>query len=153
MASAAELTVQIAQLEDKLRIARQGLAKLDPKLQMNQAILARYRSEVADLPTQIGTLKSQLAALRGSASSGAVVREDQAARVQNANETNPPGEIKVLDNGRIQLPPDTDTSSNAIKSPPDYYGDFGTDNELRPYIQIQLTAARVFTRFPRRTRS
>jgi hypothetical protein len=139
MSSAAELNAQIAVLKEKLRIAKQGLANLDPKLQMNRAIIARYQAEVNDIPGQISGLEVQLRALQGSNSAGNIVRDDKKAKVPNANEVAPGSELQVLSNGRIQPPPETSTDSNALRSPPEYFNDFGTDAELRPYLQTQAT--------------
>ena len=60
MATAQEITAEIARLRDRLRIARNGLADLNPNLQSNQAILARYRDEVANIPGQILALEAEL---------------------------------------------------------------------------------------------
>jgi hypothetical protein len=72
-------------------------------------------------------------------SSGTVVRDDQAAKVDKSNELNPAGGILTLENGRVTPAPDTSSSSNANKFNPATIGDFGTDDELRPYIQTQGT--------------
>lgn len=137
MASLNEITVQIAQLRERLRIARQELAKLDPNVPGNRSAIARYQLEVNDLPVQISALEAQLSALESTASAGEIAREDQAARAANSAEVNPPGSPTILKNGRIQLQPETTASSNSQKSPPEFVGDFGTDAELRPYIQTQ----------------
>ena len=98
MASAVELAAQIAQLRERLRIAQQGLATLNPSLQMNQAIIARYRAEVNDLPGQISALEAQLAGLRGSNSAGQIVRDDQAAKTNLSNTQSPSSPIEYLKN-------------------------------------------------------
>lgn len=72
-------------------------------------------------------------------SSGTVVRDDQAARVDRSNEINPGSGVSTLDNGRIKPAPDTTAGSNANKFDPTKINDFGTDAELKPYIQTQST--------------
>lgn len=142
MASVAELTVQLAQLREKLRIAKQGLANLNPSLQMNQAILARYRTEVNDLPIQISAVEAQLAGLRGSNSAGEIVRDDQAAKANRSNSLSPlpSSPVEYLKNDRIQNPPDTDTSSNALTPNIKNSQDSGTDGRIRPLTETQSTA-------------
>ena len=140
MASAVELAAQIAQLRERLRIAQQGLATLNPSLQMNQAIIARYRAEVNDLPGQISALEAQLAGLRGSNSAGQIVRDDQAAKTNLSNTQSPSSPIEYLKNDRIQNPPDTDTSSNALTAEDRLSRDSGTDGRIRPLTETQSTA-------------
>lgn len=140
MASAAELNARIAVLKEKLRIAKQGLANLNPTLQMNQAIIARYRSEVNDIPEQIRALEVQLQALQVSNSAGNIVRDDQAAKVSNSNTQAPNSSIEYLDNGQIKPLPDTTSSSNAITPDLQTSADTGTDGRIRPITETQGTA-------------
>jgi hypothetical protein len=91
---------------------------------------------------QIRIVLEQMDLIRSPASSsGTIIRDDQLATGQNANDVNPAGEALTIKNGRIQTPPQTNTSSNALISPPAIVNDFGTDAELRPYIQTQSTPA------------
>jgi len=63
-------------------------------------------------------------------SSGTVVRNDQAAKVNNANSTAPPSGTKTLSNGRIQQgAPATTPAPSSV--------DTGTDGNLRPLTQTQ----------------
>ena len=71
MATASELQAEIARLQERLRIAQNGLASLNRNLQSNQAILARYANEVATIPGQIAALQAQLAALQTPTQSAA----------------------------------------------------------------------------------
>lgn len=138
MASAAELTSQIVILKDKLRIAQNGLKNLNPRLQANQAILARYRDEVATLPGQISSLQVQLEALQGSASSGTVVKDDQAARKTRSRAISPTTEqLEVDAAGRVQPRPETTTGSNALAGVGDFDVDQGLNGDLRTLTQTQ----------------
>ena len=127
-----------------------GLAELEIKFQRltaeRNALRARYEAGEKDLLPTIQNLNSQLrivveqiAALQNTSSSGEIVRDDQQARVSNSNDVAPSLGIETLSNGRIRRPPETSTDSNALRSPPEYVNDFGTDAELRPYLQTQAT--------------
>jgi hypothetical protein len=97
-------------------------------------------AQIRELNPRIRALAEQIdALLRSTTSAGEIVREDQLGTGQNSNDTNPRGEPLIVKNGRIQTPPDTNTSSNAVVNPPEIVNDFGTDAELRPYIQTQST--------------
>lgn len=102
MANAQEITREIARLQERLRIARNGLENLNPKLQSNQAIIARYRDEVASIPGQILALEAELKSVLPTASSGAVVANANLARDEGANSKLPPtGQQVVTPTGRI----------------------------------------------------
>jgi hypothetical protein len=127
-----------------------GLAELEVQYQRlvaeRNALGARYEAGEKDLlPTiqnlnaQIRIVVEQIEALQNTASSGEIVRDDQQARVSNSNDVAPSLGIETLSNGRIQRPPETSTDSNALRSPPEYVNDFGTDPELKRYLQTQST--------------
>lgn len=84
MATALELQAEIARLQERLRIAQNGLASLNRNLQSNQAILARYANEVATIPGQIAALQAQLAALQTPTQSAAAdVANSSSGATQN----------------------------------------------------------------------
>ena len=139
MSSAAELNAQIAVLKEKLRIARQGLASLNPTLQANQAIIARYRSEVNSIPPQISGLEVQFRALQGSTSAGTIVRDDQAAKVNLSNTQSPNTPVEYLENGDIKPPPDTTSSSNQTGTDTTLSSDSGTNGRTRTITETQGT--------------
>ena len=64
MATAAELQAEIRRLQERYRIAQNGLATLNRNLQSNQAILARYTAEVSTSPGQVASLESQISAIQ-----------------------------------------------------------------------------------------
>jgi len=125
-----------------------GLVELEIKYQrlvaQRDALGARYEAgennllpQIQDLNSQIRTTLLQIDNLQATASSGQVVRDDQAAQVDRANEINPGSGLLTADNGRIKPAPDTTSGSNANKFDPTKINDFGTDAELRPYLQTQ----------------
>mgnify|MGYP003647074311 CR=1 FL=1 len=103
MATAQEITSEIARLQDRLRIARNGLSSLDRNLQSNRAIIARYTEEVAAIPGQILALQVQLRSVLAPVSAGAIAGNANLAREENANPSLPtqPPQIITLD-GRIK---------------------------------------------------
>lgn len=94
-------------------------------------------AKVKQINAQIRSVILQIEQLRGVTSSGDVVRDDQKALGQNANTQDPSSGVLVLSNGRIQLPPETTSGSNALNIPPAQ--DFGVDNTLRPGAVTQST--------------
>jgi hypothetical protein len=117
MATAQEITSEIARLRDRLRIARNGLKDLNPNLQSNQAILARYRDEVANIPGQILALEAELKSVLSPASAGAIVGNANQARDNNANATRPIVTAEVLTPaGRIE-PEGSGSGTNANPTP------------------------------------
>lgn len=129
MAGITELEIQYQRLLAEAAFYIDAAEKGDP------AALAKQK----EIQTQIRAILSQIESIRGSASSGSIIRDDQAARVQNSNETNPNLGVQYLQNGRIAPAPDTTSSSNATRFVPEAINDFGTDDQLRPYIQTQGT--------------
>ena len=109
-----------------------------------EALGARYQSgelgllpQIQDLGTRIAALVTQIESLLSRDSSGDVVRDDQAARADRANPSDPPGGVLVLQNGRVTLPPDTTTGSNAQQFSLAGSRDSGTDSNLRPLTVTQ----------------
>jgi hypothetical protein len=112
-----------------------------------EALGARYEAgdkgvlpQIQDLNSQIRATLTQLDSLKAVASSGTVVRDDQAARVDRSNPIDPVAGELVVKNGRIQTSPDTSSGSNATKNKLSDINGFGTDAELRPYSQTQGTS-------------
>lgn len=97
--------------------------------------------QIKDLSSQIRIIVIEIESLQATASSGVIIRDDQVAQVNRANEINPPGGLLTSANGRITPAPDTTTSSNANRNVFESVNDFGTDAELRPYIQTQATSS------------
>jgi hypothetical protein len=106
----AQIQTEIARLEDRLRIARNGLAGLNPNLQDNQAIIARYKNEVATIPDQIKALKVKLAPEPPPRKSGIVAQ--QVVRGGIIVEENPP----VSSNRPVPGQPSTPTTENYCKA-------------------------------------
>jgi hypothetical protein len=140
MATAQEITSEIARLQDRLRIARNGLKDLNPNLQSNQAILARYRDEVANIPGQILALEAELKSVLSPASAGAIVGNANQARDNNANSTRPIVAAEVLTpTGRIE-PAGSGSGTNAVITPTtETDGTAGTDPTVRTISQTQAT--------------
>jgi len=127
-----------------------GLAELEVRYQRlvaeRDALGARYEAgeknllpQIQELNSQIRVTLQQIDSLQAVTSSGTVVRDDQAAQVDKANEIHPGGGLLIAENGRIKPAPDTTVGSNASKFNPNEINDFGTDAELRPYIKTQGT--------------
>jgi len=135
MATAAELQAEIRRLQERYRIAQNGLATLNRNLQSNQAILARYTSEVSTIPGQVASLESQISAIQPAPSATA----SQAASDDGPRGPNKSAAARVT-KGRIVAPPDTSKASNA-ETPvtSDTGGDTGTDGPLRTTEQTQAT--------------
>ena len=146
--TAQEITSEIARLQDRLRIARNGLANLNRNLQSNQAIIARYTEEVATIPGQVLTLQAQLASVQPSVSSGAIVGNANLAREENASSTLPstPPQVFAPD-GRIQLAgsgPDgvgQISGTNAVVTPTQQNNPtVGTDSTIRTTADTQAVS-------------
>ena len=101
--TAQEITSEIARLQDRLRIARNGLANLNRNLQSNQAIIARYTNEVATIPGQVLALQAQLKSVLPPASAGDIVGNAATARDESANPSLPLQSQQIITpTGRIQ---------------------------------------------------
>jgi hypothetical protein len=136
MATAAELQSEIRRLQERYRIAQNGLATLNRNLQSNQAILARYTAEVSTIPGQVASLESQINAIQvpppATASQAA---SDDAPRGPNA-----PAAAQVANNGRIVPPPDTSSASTAdVTVTSNTGGETGTNGPVRTTEQTQAT--------------
>jgi hypothetical protein len=110
MATAAELQQQINNLQNRYRIAQNGLSTLNRNLQSNQAIIARYTAEVASIPGQVQALESQLNAIQNvpPTTAGQTVNDDQ-----TPNPNKPPPLQANPATGRITTPSATTEPSNA----------------------------------------
>ena len=135
MATAAELQAEIRRLQERYRIAQNGLATLNRNLQSNQAILARYTAEVSTIPGQVASLESQISAIQPPPSATA----SQAASDDGPRGPNKAAAARVT-NGRIVAPPDTTKPSNA-ETPvtSDAGGDSGTNGPVRTTERTQAT--------------
>lgn len=127
----AEISAIIGQMQEN--------PALQAQLQIAANELANQRYELKEQLGDVNAKIQQLQNLNTGDSSGVIVRDDQAARVDRASEVNPVVGPQTLENGRIKTPPDTSVGSNANKFDPAEVNDFGTDGELRPYIQTQST--------------
>lgn len=135
MATTAELQAEIRRLQERYRIAQNGLASLNKNLQGNQAILARYTSEVATIPGQVAGLEAQINAIQTPPPATA----SQAARDDASRGPNAPAPAKVGTNGRI-VAPATVSPTNADTTPTsENSGDQGLDGQTRTTEQTQAT--------------
>jgi hypothetical protein len=136
--TAQEITSEIARLQDRLRIARNGLASLNRNLQSNQAIIARYTNEVATIPGQVLALQAQLKSVLPPASAGDIVGNESRARDDRANSNLPPtGQQIQTPTGRIK-PAGEGSGTNAVVTPTtESNPTTGTDAELRTTAETQ----------------
>ena len=141
MATASELQAEIARLQERLRIAQNGLASLNRNLQSNQAILARYANEVATIPGQIAALQAQLAALQTPTQSAASSVANSAAGATQNPAPAPSSTGRVTTNQAATLAQNTESGTNPpVKTltqtqsvSPTYYENDGTSStEGRP---------------------
>jgi hypothetical protein len=94
--------------------------------------------QIRELTSRIAALAQQIDSLFALNSSGDIIRDDQLARTEYSNETSPPPDTQlILENGRIRLPPDTNTQSNALKFDNINGLDFGTDAPVRTLAGTQ----------------
>lgn len=134
MATAAEIQQQIASLQNRYRIAQNGLATLNKNLQSNQAIIARYTAEVSTIPGQVQALEAQLNSIQPTlgASAGQTVNDDA------TNNPNKPPPLTVGPTGRVTVPPPVTTPTNATQ--PDVgVSSTGTDQTTKTFDQTQAT--------------
>ena len=136
--TAQEITSEIARLQDRLRIARNGLASLNRNLQSNQAIIARYTNEVATIPGQVLALQAQLKSVLPPASAGDIAGNGARARDDRANSNLPPtGQQIQTPTGRIK-PADEGSGTNAVVTPTtESNPTTGADAELRTTAETQ----------------
>jgi len=100
----AQIQTQISRLEDRLRIARNGLVSLNPNLQANQVIIARYKNEVATIPGQISALKAQLTPVSKPAARKSGIVAQTNVRAGIIVETNPPTSVNTPETGQPSTP-------------------------------------------------
>lgn len=134
MATAAEIQQQIDSLQNRYRIAQNGLAKLNKNLQSNQAIIARYTAEVSTIPGQVQALEAQLNTIQPTlgASAGQTVNDDA------TNNPNKPPPLNAGANGRVSSPPATTTPTDATQ--PDVgTASQGTDQPTKTFDTTQAT--------------
>jgi len=108
----AQIQTQISRLEDRLRIARNGLAGLNPNVQGNQVIIARYKNEVATIPGEISALKAQLTPVSKPAARKSGIVAQTNVRAGIIVETNPPTSVNTPEAGQ----PSTPTTENYCKA-------------------------------------
>lgn len=113
MATKAELQAEIFRLQERLRIAQNGLASLNRNLQSNQAILARYSNEVATIPAQIAALETQLAALQTPTGSAAASVANSANGATQNPATPPTSTGRLTTDQATILRNNTETGTNA----------------------------------------
>jgi hypothetical protein len=112
MATASELQAEIARLQERFRIAQNGLASLNRNLQSNQAILARYANEVATIPGQIASLQAQLASLQTPTQSAASSVGTSAAGATQNPAPAPTSTGRLTTNQAATLAQNTETGTN-----------------------------------------
>ena len=112
MATASELQAEIARLQERLRIAQNGLASLNRNLQSNQAILARYANEVAIIPGQIAALQAQLASLQTPTQSAASSVANSAAGATQNPASAPSSTGRLTTTQAATLAQNTETGTN-----------------------------------------
>ena len=138
LSTAQEITSEISRLQDRLRIARNGLKDLNPNLSSNQAIIARYRDEVANIPGQILALEAELKSVLPSVSTGDIVSNANKAREDKATSTNPSvGSQVITPDGRI-TPDGAGSGTNAAATPTSATNPTtGTNATTKPTSQTQ----------------
>lgn len=134
MATAVELQAEIRRLQERYRIAQNGLATLNRNLQSNQAILARYTSEVSTIPGQVAALEAQIDAIQPPPATASQAASDDGPRGPNKSAA------ARVSNGRIVAPPVTTSPTNAdIPPTSENSGDAGLNGETRTTEQTQAT--------------
>lgn len=134
MATAAEIQQQINSLQNRYRIAQNGLATLNKNLQSNQVIIARYTAEVSTIPGQVQVLEAQLNSIQPGpgASAGQTVNDDQTPN------PNKPPPLQAGPDGRVSVPPATTTPTNATQ--PDVgASSTGIDQPIKTFDKTQAT--------------
>lgn len=134
MATAAEIQQQIASLQNRYRIAQNGLATLNKNLQSNQAIITRYTAEVSTIPGQVQALEAQLNSIQPglATSAGQTVNDDQTPN------PNKPPPLQAGPDGRVSIPPATTTPTNATQ--PDVgTASTGTNQPTKTFDTTQAT--------------
>lgn len=133
LAAAASLRAQLAAVEAEL--AQLGLSQSASSRAALEATRDQLRRELSDINAEIANIQANLF---GRTSSGQIIAGETAAKSQNAVEVAPTDSpYSLFSNGRIRLPPDTSSGSNAEKFLPNV--NVGVDNELRPFVQTQST--------------
>ena len=134
-----DLELAIASLETATLRARNNLPG-------GSAQVARLTAEIASLRSQISSINIQIAQLRGgapTASAGNLVNDDARATVPNSRTQTPdPGPLLLNADGRIEPPPDTNSSSNAVSSEPSTFlqnVDEGLNGSVRTLEETQST--------------
>jgi hypothetical protein len=106
--------------------------------------VARLTAEIARISRQITEVNLQISQLRGgspTASAGNLVNDDARATVPNSRTQSPESDPLFLNNsGRIQTPPDTNSSSNAVPSVVLDDIDSGLDAPVRTLEETQSTS-------------
>jgi hypothetical protein len=120
-------------LQNRYRIAQNGLSKLNRNLQSNQVIIARYTAEVSTIPRQVQELEAQLNSIQSSTgSAGQTVNDDQ---IPNPNKPPP---LQAGPTGRVITPPATTTPTNATQ--PDVgVASTGVDQPTKTFDTTQAT--------------
>lgn len=94
------------------------------------------RAQLARVNQQIAQLQQDQA---GQTSSGAIVRDDSVARVENANQTNPGPGPSILQDGRIVQQPDTQSGTNADQPVTKRDTDSGLNEPVKTLVETQST--------------
>lgn len=147
MSNVALIESQIRSIETSIRVAEQQLVQAQREgdttrikeleiylSELNQSLIqARASLQQAQKDQQLGT-----------ASAGNLVNDDARGAVPNSRSQNPEsGPLLLNADGRIEPPPDTNSSSNAVSSEPSTFlqnVDTGLDGPIRPITQTQSTS-------------
>jgi hypothetical protein len=99
------------------------------------------RSAIQDANLYVRLIAQNSVAQGGTASAGNLVDDDARAKVSNSNTQSPePDPLLLNADGRIESPPDTNSSSNAEPSTFLQNVDTGLDGPVRPITQTQSTS-------------
>jgi hypothetical protein len=148
MADIRDLVNRRNNLEIDLELAQAQLETASLRARNNlpggAAEVARLTAEIARISRQITEVNLQISQLRGgtpTASAGNLVNDDARATVPNSRTQSPESDPLFLNNsGRIQTPPDTNSSSNAVPSVVLDDVDRGLDAPVRTFEETQSTS-------------
>jgi hypothetical protein len=120
-----------------------ALTRQRARLPGADAEVARLQRQIVLIDAELAEVNLQISQLRGgvaTASAGNLVNDDARATVPNSRSQNPDsGPLFLNDNGRIESPPDTDSSTNAEPYTFLENVDTGLDAPVRSIEQTQST--------------
>jgi hypothetical protein len=148
MADIRDLVYKRNNLEIDLELAQAALETATLRARNNlpgsTAEVARLTSQIASLRSQISEVNVQIAQLRGgtpTASAGNLVNDDARATVPNSRTQTPEsGPLLLNADGRIESPPETNSSTNALPSVSLANEDEGLNGPVRKIEETQSTS-------------